>query len=380
MVIRTGEEKDPHWPDSAEAVIGGLIATTVHYGLKDQGSRSLQVVRDLLSHPQKWDMVIKLMCGSDAWSGMLARMGGQLTHFRGDELGSTMTTTNRFLRFLDTLAIAESTKASTFDPAELTRGKMSVFLILPPEHARACSPLLRVWIGSLLRAVVRGGLQEKKKVHFVLDEAATLGHLQSLDDALDKYRSYGIRLQFYYQSLGQLKLCWPQGRDQTLLSNTTQVFFGANDPETCDFVSKRLGEATIIVDSGGTSSGGSEQWSHQSAQGSRTRSWNRNSNWAQQARKLLKPEEVAALPARVAITFTPGVPPICTTLLRYFEEPGMLRRPGRLGRLRAACGTLIASALLLTGAALVAASLTSAAASSSRLAPAVPQSVYIPAR
>lgn len=43
-------------------------------------------------------------------------------------------------------------------------------------------------------------------------------------------------------------------------------------------------------------------------------------NWGQQARRLLKPEEVAALSPRIAITFTPGVPPVWTTLIRYYEE------------------------------------------------------------
>ena len=92
----------------------------------------------------------------------------------------------------------------------------------------------------MLRAVVRGGLQDEHKVHFVLDEASSFGHLDSLDDAVDKYRGYGVRLMFLYQSLGQLKKCWPNGQDQTLLSNTTQVFFGCNDNETAKYVSERL--------------------------------------------------------------------------------------------------------------------------------------------
>ena len=41
-------------------------------------------------------------------------------------------------------------------------------------------------------------------MHFVLDEAASLGHMDALDDAVDKFRGYGVRLQFYFQSLGQL--------------------------------------------------------------------------------------------------------------------------------------------------------------------------------
>src|SRR5579875_887979 len=196
------------------------------------------------------------MCGeSDAWQGMLARLGHQLTHFKDKELGSTLTTTNRFLRFLDTIAISESTKQSSFNPADLLTGKMTVYLILPPEHMRAQSALLRLWIGSLLRAVVKGGLQERTKVHFVLDEAASLGHMDALDDAVDKFRGYGVRLQLYYQSLGQLKKCWPEGQDQTLLSNCSTVWFGINDQQSAEYVSSRLGEETIIVESGGTSSG-----------------------------------------------------------------------------------------------------------------------------
>lgn len=167
-----------------------------------------------------------------------------------------------------------------------------------------------------------------KLVHFVLDEAASLGHLESLDDAIDKYRGYGVRLQLYYQSLGQLKKCWPEGGDQTLLSNTSQVFFGVNDPQTAEYVSARLGDETIIVASGGTSSGTSRQGGD-SGQRSSSYSSNQNDNWSQQARRLLKPEEVMALPERTAISFMPGVPPICTRLIRYYEKdfrPGVIRR------------------------------------------------------
>jgi type IV secretion system protein VirD4 len=61
---------------------------------------------------------------------------------------------------------------------------------------------------------------------------ASIGTLDAIDDAVDKYRAYGIRLLFAFQSLGQLKRCFPNGQEQTLLSNTTQVFFGVNDFET----------------------------------------------------------------------------------------------------------------------------------------------------
>ncbi len=316
LVVRTGQEKEPHWNDSAEVWIAAMTAMVACFA--EDGDKNLQSVRALLTNPQKMEAAIKMMCESDAWEGMLARLGHQLTHFKDKELSSTLTTTNRFLRFLDTIAISESTRQSSFNPADLLTGKMTVYLILPPEHMRAQSPLLRLWIGSLLRAVVKGGLQEKTKVHFVLDEAASLGHMDALDDAVDKFRGYGVRLQLYYQSLGQLKKCWPEGGDMTLLGNCTTVWFGVNDNQTAEYVSARLGEETIIVDSGGTSYG----TSHQSGQenGSYSYSTNANANWQQAGRKLLKPEEVTALNERVAITFTPGAPPIWTWLVRYYEK------------------------------------------------------------
>jgi len=249
---------------------------------------------------------------------------------------------------LDTPAIAECTNKSTFDPADLLKGKMDIFIVLPPQHLRAQAGLMRMLVGAALRAVVKGGLQETRKVHFVLDEFASLGHLDAIDDAIDKYRGYGIRLQLYLQSMGQLKKCCPDGQDQTLLSNCTQIVFGVNDNATAEYVSARLGEFTAIVDSGGTSSGSSSSWSMGGQpQHGGGNSDNSSRSWTQQARKLLKPEEIMALPPDIAITFTSNVPPVLTTLLKYYREPKLGRRPGLIKNVLTAGCTLTASAALL---------------------------------
>jgi type IV secretion system protein VirD4 len=159
LVVRTGDEKEPHWNDSAEAHLAAIIATTVAYGEKDNNSRSLMAVREILSNPNKLEMAIRLMTESKHWGGLLAQMGGQLMHFVDKEKSSALTTTLRHLRFLGTPAIAESTQTSSFNPDGLRKGKMTVFLILPPDHMHAQSGLLRMWIASLIKACVRGGLQ-----------------------------------------------------------------------------------------------------------------------------------------------------------------------------------------------------------------------------
>ena len=126
-----------------------------------------------------------------------------------------------------------------------------------------------------------------------------------------------------------------------------------NDLPTAEYVSNRLGESTIVVTSGGTSSGTSHQQSGNN-QGGTTTSKNASENWSQMGRKLLKPEEVLSLDNRTAITFTPGVPPIWTTLVRYYEESLVGNGPGWLERFAAALGVLFKSAALLAMVILVA--------------------------
>jgi type IV secretion system protein VirD4 len=317
LVVRTGQEKDPFWNDAAETWLTAMSALLVN--LKPQIAANLAELKTLVSDTTLMRQAIVKMIESDAWDGVLSRLGHTLTHSQDKELNSTLTSTNRHLRFVDSPAIAASTAASSFDPAGLLTGKMTIYLILPPDRMRAQAGLLRLWVGSMFRAVIRGGLREDRKVNFVLDEAASLGRMEAIDDAIDKYRGYGIRLFLYYQSLGQLKKCYPDDQGQTLLSNTTQVFFGVNDPQTAEYVSNRLGEQTIVVSSGGTSSGGSRSSDSKSGSSSSGTSWNRSENWQQHARKLLKPEEVTATPKRIAITFSPDAPPLWTRLIRYYE-------------------------------------------------------------
>lgn len=367
LVVRSGQEKEPHWSDSAELWIGAMCACVVRYAPGDD--RSLQTVRGLLSDPKQMETAIQLLCASG--DEFLARMGHQLTQFKDKELAGVLTTANRFLRFLDTPAVAASTRASSFRPADLRRGRMTVYLVLPPEHMRASMGLLRMWVGTLMRGIVNGGLQEANKVHFVLDEAASLGHgMNSLHDAVDKYRAYGIRCQFYYQSMGQLKLCWPEDQGQTLLSNTAQVFFGVNDLPTAEYVSNRLGEATIVVTSGGSNTGRSSSHSHGgpgSNQGTSGTSSGHNDNWSQVGRRILKPDEVLNLDPRTAVTFASGAPPVMTWLLRYFEEPSFGQRPGLVKRGLVALKTLCHAAFLFLMAAAFALAMVGASADTGRI-------------
>ena len=133
-----------------------MTGAVVAFGKPEQ--KNLQSLRRLLTDPDQMKTAIEEMCKCRAWGGMLSRASHQLTHYKDKELASTLTTTNRFLRFLDTPAVAESTMSSSFDMADLNNG-LSVFLILPPDRLISQIGLLRLWLSAGCRAITKGGLR-----------------------------------------------------------------------------------------------------------------------------------------------------------------------------------------------------------------------------
>jgi type IV secretion system protein VirD4 len=336
IVIKTkGSDKDPFWNSMSEIFITAMTAAVLTFL---EGRRDLQAVRTLLGDAELRNQAIQMMCASDIWGGLLARCGNSVKSVQDKMLDSILACVSTHMGFLDTVPVARATTKSTWDPRSLLTGKTTVYLILPPEYQRSQAGLQRLIVGSLLRTVIKGGLS-KRQVHFLLDEAASLGHMECIDDVLAIGRGYGIRCHFFYQSMAQLQTTFPEGQDQTFLANVSQIFFGVQDQATAEYVSNRLGEFTQVVHSGGRSYGGSSSTSssgqgNSSSQGS---NWNTNSNWQQAARKLLQPSEVIGLDRDIAITLHPGVPPIMSRLCPYFNGPPPT---GKMHPLRMAAKTI----------------------------------------
>src|SRR5260370_30915043 len=96
LVIRTGEEKDPHFNNVAEEIITALTALTVYYA--NGVSRSLQRVDEMATIPEMLGKANEVMgkpdetTGEMPWEGMLARMGGRMRLQMGEEKASALST------------------------------------------------------------------------------------------------------------------------------------------------------------------------------------------------------------------------------------------------------------------------------------------------
>lgn len=351
LVVREPLERERHWNDGATKFIRACAAWVLLKGRP--GVKDLQTVAELMSSPAELHTAARLMQESDGWGGMLRRLGGQLGHYVDRDRGSTLTTACRHLDFLSTPCVAESTTSSSFDPRELrdSNRPTTVYLVMPAQYAHSHAGLMRMWLGTLLRACYSGGVGSHGPVRFYIDEAASLGHQQSITDAVQTGRGYSIGLSFVYQSLGQLKLCFPDGQDQTFLSNMDcQVYFGPpNDWDTASRLSEMIGDTTVQVVQ---QTGGTSRTKNRDPQGLETSSAASNDGWSvsETGRRLLRPEEILTLPERTAIVLSRTTKPIFTRLVRYYERafrgaPGLW--PRRRDRAWAWCLALFVATLAL---------------------------------
>jgi type IV secretion system protein VirD4 len=157
IVVRTARE-EPHWPDTAELFIGGVAAAVLTFAVADRCH--LGTVCNILADRDQLTDTVRQLQESPAWGGILARTGHQMNRAGSEEIESILSTCNRMLRFMSSPTVAASLAASSFDPADVWKRRCTVYLVVPAQHLRPNAGLLRLWLSTLHRAVLRRGVRE----------------------------------------------------------------------------------------------------------------------------------------------------------------------------------------------------------------------------
>lgn len=340
LVVRTGMEQDEHWQDSAENLLAALLAFVLTRF--QHGERNLASVREVLTDPALFAKASELMTAA---GGPLRRLAGMLAALEGKELAGVKSTANRHSVFLDSPAIEAVTSRSTFDARSLLGGDTTVYLILPPDQM-AQARWLRLVLSSFIRLIGREG--EGQECLFLLDEAGQLGNMPALEQGLTLLRARGLKLALFYQSVDQIKATF-RGKESLVGDNCdARLYFGVNSYATADLVSAMLGDATITVDSYAENESRSWHEGGYHPDGGVNVSRSGNRSWQEQARRLLKPEEVLALDGMTLLAFVKGVPPVLCRRVLYYRHPRYTVGPRRApptGRRAAEWGYVILTML-----------------------------------
>ncbi|MBS0155155.1 MAG: type IV secretory system conjugative DNA transfer family protein [Nitrospira sp.] len=325
---------DIHWDETAKNFIEGLIlhvATWPTY----EGRRHLVTVRELLvrgvepdpdmfDSPEAMEEFLKNvdnralfglrmeMEANDRLGGFIQAAATEMFERDPKEMNSVLSSARRHTTFLGFPAMKEVLQ----DHDELTdlRGLkttpegMTIYLCLPAGRLGTCNRWLRLFVNLALEAMEREQGRARAgsttPVLLCLDEFATLGRMEQMEAAAGQIAGLGCKLWPILQDIGQLEALY-KDRWETFIGNAGVLqFFANNDVRTLDYISKRLGQTSVVVKGIGS-----------------------DTNKRQEVHSLLSPEEVSRYFGRNApyqrqLIIRAGEAPMVIGRVRYHEERG----------------------------------------------------------
>ena len=284
--------------------------------------KTLREFRQRVRTPEKKMRGLLADIHADSKSQLARELAGSLMDVVSETFSGIYSNAVADTQWLSIKAYADMLSGGSFRSAELAGGKLTVFVQIPMDALRATPETARVVIGALLSAVYRTEGRVRGRVLFLLDEVNFLGRMKVLEDARDAGRKYGITLVAMWQSLGQLTETW--GRDAKMSwfnACSWRLFAVVDDETTAAEISKTAGRYTVLARTEGTSSG------MQSGLSSGSHSRGTNEGLSEQARDLIRPDEVRTrLRADEAIVFRRGAPPLRCGRAIYFRRPELRDR------------------------------------------------------
>ncbi len=166
----------------------------------------------------------------------------QLTNDR--TLGSIRTIASNYLSTYSYLTESEE----PFSVARFVREGRSGFLFLTYRDDQLAS--LKNMIACALDIASRTTLSlapsSNRRVWLIIDEAASIGAIQSIGAFATKSRKFGGCLLLGLQTVSQLKELYGDNGAQTILSCLSSwLVLRSADPETAEFISRYIGEAEV---------------------------------------------------------------------------------------------------------------------------------------
>ena len=210
--------KDDHWANAARFLFTGAILHTM-YALKD---KTIRGVLNFLTSENAIEKMISTEHDPDGKFGWIDRETGKATKIHPEILttgkdmkkkfseelsGVISTATAKLSLYLDPI-VSKNTERSDFTISDLIYADkpISLYLIIPPSDRKRLRPLLRLFVNQLSTRLMEEDPNGKKrrKLLLMLDEFASLGHMEYLEEGLSYMAGYDIRAFLILQDLDQL--------------------------------------------------------------------------------------------------------------------------------------------------------------------------------
>ncbi len=249
LVVGDPGTREKHWDDGARTVIGGLIAHLICQDSKDNtpwlGNLRDWMTKDFEDQAELWvDMRYNTRAGGLARDAAARVMRGIKTN----EILGILSNADKHTDWLGSEAIASAMRTSSFKFADLKQRPTTVYLVLPPEFLETHNRFLRLFVNMAINSMSVGG-RSKTPVLLMLDEFLSLGRMEQVERAFGLMAGYNLTIWPFVQDFGRLKDLYQASVNAFITNSRAVQIFGVFDQETCEFVSKHLGNrvpATLL--------------------------------------------------------------------------------------------------------------------------------------
>lgn len=235
--------QDQHWEDRARQWVSSyLLYMVFHFEKEDWTLAKLRSLFKLgLEDRQRlfYDMI-----DSEKLS-IIKENGNELRDMfvnAPKEAQSILSVVQREVDVFKSPAMERSTKESSFDLKEITKGGHYLFVVIPPERLVSHSKWLRLVMGSLMTAVQRN---PGERVLLLMDEFYSMGYMEIIAKSMGLMPEYNLQLWIVVQNLEQLKEHYPKNWETFIANSAVSTWLGIRDNFTSDYLAKLMGTRHI---------------------------------------------------------------------------------------------------------------------------------------
>lgn len=242
------------WRDGEASIIASSIMSVV-YNNKEKANRKYQNMTNVYYFIGEMCRTIngkmpileyaKKLSPSHPAKALLAISEVAPSKTRGSFYTAALTT----LRLFTNPLINSMTNASDYDVTDIGKKKMAVFIILPDEkttYYSLASLLVSQHYELLVKVADERGGRLFNRVNFMCDEFGNFTKIPDFATKLTVGGGRGIRFNLFLQSFAQLDDKYGKKISKTIKGNCENwIYLQADDLETLDEISKKLGNYTV---------------------------------------------------------------------------------------------------------------------------------------
>lgn len=308
-LVVTPPKADPMWTNEARDLLEGILIYLMDFEPPATIGKALRLVRGTA---RLTDWLEEIVEGQGDALDTNARMAfnGFLQKATKEQSG-VLSSIKGALSLWSNPLIDRATAASDFDPAQLRRQPMTIYVGVQPGDIGRLAPLLSVFLQQTFDGLLHHlpGDDEPHQVLALLDEFTGMGRLENVEKGIAYFASYNICLAPIIQDLAQLREVYGQNVEKTFLSTSKyRIAFAQNNEETATYVSRQLGVKTIKTKSVSRRTGLNND------------PWSQNVSESHTKRELMLPHEITQLDRRHEIILVEAGAPVLADKIVYFKD------------------------------------------------------------